>query len=475
MRCSGVNWNSSGVAILFSCLVAMSAGGLDSPAAAGDVSAATSPLPETGRDCPELASFDRLMRSFVRDNELVGALLAVTRQGRLVYARGFGYADQQRKEPVQPGSLFRLASVSKPITAVALLQLVDRHRLQLDDHVCDLLPQQPHVEPGRKLDPRWRQITVREVLQHRGGWDRQQSMDPMFSSLKIAASLGISPPPVPDDIVRFMLGQSLDFDPGSRYAYSNFGYCLLGRIIEHVSGQSYETAVRQQLLEPLGIRDMRIGHTLLEQRATGEVKYYTRRKERGNQVVGAAADIAARKRVPSQYGAWCLEAMDAHGGWIGSAIDVVRFASQVQMHERAGLLSPEMYREMVACPPGAAGHDAQGVQQDTFYGLGWQIRPVRRGRGGQPHCNFWHTGALPGTSTLLVARYDGLCWAVLFNSTFTADRQRPAAKIDPLVHEAAAAVRQWPAYDLFPDWQRSVDRVKSGASDAASRGGESAK
>ncbi len=446
----------------------------------GESASASKAVPETGVACEQLAGFDRLMRAFVRDEALVGASLAVTKDGRLVYARGFGFADVERREPVQPDSLFRIASISKPITAVAVLQLVDQQRLGLDDSVCDILPAHPHLSrdplsqgplaQGEEMDPRWRQVTVRQLLQHRGGFDRDQSLDPMFRSRQIAASLGIEPPPKPTDIVSFMLGRPLDFDPGARYAYSNFGYCLLGRVIERVSGEDYESAVRRQLLEPLGIHDMRIGGTLLPQRVAGEVRYYTPGNEMGDAVMGSLPPGATGPaKVPHQYGAWCLESMDAHGGWIGSAIDLVRFASQVQRHEKAGLLSPDMYRAMIACPPGAAGHDAQGVPKESFYGFGWQVRPIRGDessntddRNTDDRCSLWHQGALPGTSTLLVARHDGLCWAVLFNTTYTADRQRPAAKIDPLIHVAAQAVQRWPSCDLFEQLRLSKHAPEAG-------------
>ena len=96
-------------------------------------------LPVTGKADPDLASFDRLMTDFVTKYHLPGAALAVARDGRLVYARGFGYADRDKKEPVEPNALFRIASVTKPLTSAAILQLVERGQLALDDKVFDVL------------------------------------------------------------------------------------------------------------------------------------------------------------------------------------------------------------------------------------------------------------------------------------------------------------------------------------------------
>jgi N-acyl-D-amino-acid deacylase len=401
------------------------------------------PVVETGQAFEELVSFDELMRAFVRDNEIPGASLAVARQGRVVYARGFGCADVQRKRPVQSDSLFRIASISKPITAVTIMRLVDQGKLKLDDRVFDLLPHGPHLPHGGRMDPRLKKITIRQLLQHTSGWDRDVSIDPMFHSVKIAHSLGVPAPAEPDHIVRFMMGWQLDFDPGARHAYSNFGYCLLGRVIEQVSGRGYEDHVRQDLLEPLGIRSMRIGKTLAEGRVPDEVCYYTQNNRTAVSVVGQRCGA----KVPRPYGAWYLEAMDAHGGWIASAVDLVRFASAVENVREPKLLSPESARAMFARPAGAAGHSESGEPKSVYYGLGWLVRRVD----GEGNINRWHTGGFDGSSTILVIRHDGLCWAVLLNTSRTSDGQVPAPKIDGLVHGAADAVRRWPEHDLFSE------------------------
>src|SRR5271156_6716502 len=167
-------------------------------------------LPVTGHADPRLAPFDRLMTAFVEKHHVPGAALAVTRHGCLVYARGFGFADREKQEPVQPDSLFRIASVSKPLTAVAVLQLVERGKLQLTDRVFDVL--KPSRSAGQ-TDPRLKEITVLHVLQHRGGWDRDKSFDPMFRSVLIAGTFNALPPARPGQIIRYMMSQRLDFNP----------------------------------------------------------------------------------------------------------------------------------------------------------------------------------------------------------------------------------------------------------------------
>ena len=199
--------------------------------------------------------------------------MAIAKDGKLVMARGYGLADIDQEEPVQADTLFRIASISKPITAVAILQLVERGDLALDDQVFSILDEF-EAPSGAAMDPRLEQITVRHLLQHSGGWDPEKSYDAMAIPWRIEQELGVLTPVSCRDVITFMLGQPLDLDPGTEYAYSNFGYCLLGRIIEEKTGLSYEDYVKQQVLEPMGITRMRIGGTLPEQRAEGEVIYY---------------------------------------------------------------------------------------------------------------------------------------------------------------------------------------------------------
>lgn len=388
-----------------------------------------------------LASFDREVGEFMAARKVPGGALAVVKDGRLVHARGFGWADAEKKVPVEADSLFRIASISKPVTGVAVLQLVERGKLTLDTRVLDLLPHRAVVPPGGQADARWKLITVRHCLQHTGGWDRGQSFDPMFRARQIAAATGTPAPASADAVIKFMLGQPLDFDPGTRYAYSNFGYCILGRIIEQLTRQPYEQFVKDSVLAPCGIRAMRLGRTLAAHRAKREVRYHT-----PDHATAESLFPGTPAKVPWPYGGFNLEAMDAHGGWLASAVDLVRFAAALRDPAKCPLLQPETWQALHAAPPAPVSRNDDGSLKETFYACGWSVRPAA----GQPgKANYWHTGSLPGTRTLLVRRRDGLAWAVLFNQ-----RQEipnlPDAAIDPAMHRAADAVKEWPKEDLFP-------------------------
>ncbi len=152
----------------------------------------------------------------------------------------------------------------------------------------------------------------------------------------------------------------------------------------------------------------------------------------------------SRTHVPWPYGGFCLESMDAHGGWIASAVDLARFAAALHDAEHSPLLNPKTIQTMYRPPDPPVSRNDDGSLKDHYYGCGWLVRPV----GKDAKANYWHTGSLPGTYTLLVRRHDGVSWAILFNQR-SDDKKLPDSEIDPALHRAANAVTDWPKHDLF--------------------------
>src|SRR5437588_13032539 len=113
-------------------------------------------------------ALDKCIEDFMKERAIPGGALAVVKNRRLVYTRGYGWADRDQKLPVIPESLFRIASISKPITAVAILKLAEQHKLALEDCVFELLRLGARLLTGTALDPRLRQITVDALLHHPG-------------------------------------------------------------------------------------------------------------------------------------------------------------------------------------------------------------------------------------------------------------------------------------------------------------------
>jgi N-acyl-D-amino-acid deacylase len=399
---------------------------------------------ETGRAEPGLAGYDELMEHVMREHKPPGAALAVTYRGRLVYARGFGHADLEKHQPVEPGSLFRIASISKPFTSAAVMHLVETGRLKLDERVFPLLKLPAHLARGAKVDPRLHEIRVHHCLQHTAGWDRDKSWDPMSAegAEEVAQALKVPLPIHPRQIIEVAMGKPLDSAPGARYAYSNFGYCVLGRVIEEVSGKPYHEFVKHQILAPLGIRHMQLGKNLLRDRAPGEVKYYDSKKRTGRAISGPRIG----QQAPLPYGVECIETMDANGGWITSAIDLVRFAVAFDDAAHCPILEESTVQKMLAPPPGEVGHRPDGKPRQAYYACGWDVRPSGRHPG--KYTKF-HGGGLAGSNTLLVCRDDGINWAVLFNSDEGKDGKAFTDPLDPLLHKVADEVKRWPENDLF--------------------------
>ena len=145
-------------------------------------------------------------------------------------------------------------------------------------------------------------------------------------------------------------------------------------------------------------------------------------------------------KVPSPYGVWCLEAMDAHGGWLATAADLVHFAGAITAPGGRPLLKRESVATMFAPPPEPAAIERdEAGKRVAWYGCGWMVRDLGKGR-----INTWHSGLFAGSSCLLVRRADGIDWAVLFNQDRTRDGRVPAEVSDPLLHDAAAVVVRWP-------------------------------
>ena len=423
------------------CLAFLLACGGD-PTTPPDRPPATPPTqPETpisGAAVPGMASYDQAVADLMRKYAIPGGAVGVVRDGRLIYARGFGYADVEKTTPVQPDALFRIASVSKPITGVAIMKLVEAGRLALDDRVAPFIA---HLTPapGATVDPRWEQITIRHLLNHTGGWDRAKpngGFDPMFRPALAAAAVGAPAPASAETVIRYMKGMPLDFDPGERFVYSNFGYAVLGRVIERVSGMPYEEYVRARVLQPAGANRTRQGRTRAGDALADEVRYYF--PGAGASAALAPSVFPGEGAVPVTYGGFYLEAMDSHGGWVSSTVDLLRFLTAVDGRaDRPDILGAGLVAEMTsngaptsACPAGACS-----------YAGGWLVRPT------QGDATWSHTGSLGGTSSVLVRSNSNISWAALFNASPTTGNL--TGELDAALGKALAQMTTFPSHDLF--------------------------
>ena len=422
-----IRWRAKFAAGVFAAI-----GGLFALAGVAQASSTSEPdIVQTGTFVPGLEPYDRLVAQVMRDYRVPGAAVAVARHGRLVYARGFGMADRLHEVPVQPGSLFRIASLSKPITAAAVLKLVEDGRLELDDRVfADLLA---GIGPHPPTDARMNEITVRDLLRHSGGFDRDRSGHVLWMQKEVSRRIGKRPPLGCADAVSYMKERRLDFSPGERYVYSNFGYCALGQVVAHASGMPYEDYVRKEVLIPAGARGVRLADPFLEGKLENEVRYY----DHSGASRTKSFDPSIRKRVSWPYSGY-LSTMDAAGGWAASAVDYLRFVLAVDGRSGDDILAEETIALMLERP-----HYARAPY---WYGLGWEVRDI-----GQGHTNWWHNGAFPGTSAFVVRAANGLSWVVLMNS-WSKPWHSVLHSLDTAMWEAFGQVTRWPDHDLFPEY-----------------------
>ncbi len=247
--------------------------------------------PTTGKKVERFAPIDKVITDFLDTVEAQAATVAISKNNEILFSRGYGYQDQAKKKPTAPDTLMRIASVTKPITQ-AMVKKAMAEKLFFDDtKVYEFLEFKPF---GGKLgDERIKTITINELLLHKGGWDREKSEDPMFKVKQFEKEMKLRTPATPRNVVEYMLGQPLDFAPGEKTVYSNFGYCILGRVLEKAYKKPYAEVLANLITKPHKL-DIRVGVANAKKRDPREVWY------------------------PVAEDNYPLDVMDAHGGLVAS-------------------------------------------------------------------------------------------------------------------------------------------------------------
>jgi CubicO group peptidase (beta-lactamase class C family) len=354
---------------------------------------------QTGYYSPSLVNFDVAMNNLLKNYDIPGGQLAITYKGRLVYSRGFGFADKSTNTAVCPDNIFRIASLSKQITSITIMHLYEQGRIGLDDIVFGANGILNDSMYQTVLDRRVYDITVNDLLSHQGGIPRS-FFDPE--------------------------SEMLDFTPGTNGSYSNTGYVYLGRVIEKITKQDYETYVRDTILAPIGITDMRIGKTLLINKLPNEVHYYD---YPGAPLVPSIFDSTIL--VPRQYGGtFSMGSSKACGGWVASAQDLCKLMCAVdKFSTRPDILLPSTINTMVQ-----PVHSYLGAP----YALGWFINTTSN--------NWYHDGGLIGTMTFQARRNTEINYAILLNSSYSSGQ---GTAINNLVGTVIPTITSWPAIDIF--------------------------
>ncbi|KAH9490090.1 hypothetical protein Btru_035226 [Bulinus truncatus] len=208
--------------------------------------------------------FDKAFHQFLQDNGYRGGVVAAMRDGKLILTKGYGVDRQGEK--ITSTSQFFISSVSKSLTGVAILQLVQNGQVSLKDKVFGESGILSNISPltDSTVDTRLTDITVDHLLHHSAGWDQTKGplYDPVLNQLyqrrgqkvpNIAQALGVNHPMDPKQLISYVLSQPLQYTPGSSVAYSNFGYLVLGRVIEAVTNTTYIDYVRKNILNKCGM------------------------------------------------------------------------------------------------------------------------------------------------------------------------------------------------------------------------------
>ncbi len=344
-------------------------------------------------DTTDLAKLDAKIRRYMRQWQMHGAQLSVMRNDSLLYSKGYGYADEENGEAMEPYHILRVASVSKLVTATGIMLLQEHGRLSLKDTVfgergilCDT------ALTVSIRDKNYYKITVEDLLRHKGGFT-QRAGDPMFSTRTVMMQNRLDEAPDAETLVRCVTKRRLGFRPGTSQSYSNFGYLLLSMIIEEVTGEEYEKWIRKNVLEPAGCYGFQMANNYYKQKHKGESRYYVP----SNEPLVEEYNNSGRQVIRC-YGGNDIHALSGAGAWVASSAELARFVASIDGHPSVpDILSQESVDAMT-----------EYIDKKT-YGIGWNDIG--------PELGWVRTGTFSGTTALIKYYPDGECWIFVSNTS----------------------------------------------------------
>jgi N-acyl-D-amino-acid deacylase len=337
------------------------------------------------------AAIDNAAASLMAKYDLPGLGLAIVFNSRVLYSKGYGFADSELRTPFTGTTLCRIGSVTKPITNAAILQLIDQGKLKVDDIALRRISAEIHAE-AVKVDPRYNEVTVvGHLLTMTGGFGKRP--DPMLSA-DAARDLGLKFPVRGLDYLRWVLRRPLEHPPGERAEYDSTGHLILSRLIEAITGKSFEGGIREVLMEPLGIKSFRVAGSRRQDKLPGECTYYTGFRGRS---------LWPSPPTEDDY-CYTLDVTnsDGAGALVSSAVDLARFT---ESYGRGAVIAAGRLREYFKKrPPSESGL------------AGWS---VAYGPTGEAQL-FNVIGAVLGGSSAF-AEYKGRCGIAMVTNHYTKD------------------------------------------------------
>ncbi len=323
------------------------------------------------------AAFDENLRDALLRNGNVSASAAVMIDGDIVHTVAFGNRTFGRVDPAEPVDRFRIASISKTLTAIALLQLVESGVVGLDEPVGRRVAEYVGVAtPSAAVAS----ITPRQLLDHTAGFGKYQSVffGKGAEDCRAAAAIGLSRG------IR---------SPGGSYVYSNMGYCVAGMLIEALTGEDYERVVYREVLTPLGIAGPRLAATF-----------------------DPGPDEALH---PTTLGRNYMETLQAAGGWVATPSDLVTVLDSLD-HSTPGFKPLEPLTTLAMTTP------VFGQRGQRGYGLGLLLYGPGR---------YGHTGTIESTHAMVMNRGDGVTWAITVAGPYPDDTPR----LEGIINDAFVA------------------------------------
>lgn len=306
---------------------------------------------------------DRLLKAYVAIHQYNGSAL-VMQDGKIVYEKSFGYRNAAERSPITKNSVFPIASLTKPFTALIILRLAEENKLSINNAVSKYIPD----------FPRGNEIRIQHLLTHTSGLYEPASNPKYLETVVTTRTYR------PEEKMAFFKNEPLDFEPGSKFRYTNSGYDLLGIIIEKVTGHSYAEAVSTYIFNPLKMK--KSGFNFATLKDTNKVSGYS--------------FISPTKQTENVF--WNGTLTYASGGLYSTAGDLVKFYQGLRDFK---IISKEMFKQATTSSKGG-------------YGYGWFIDSIYNDR------VIDHGGNIPGaTSYFLMMPEHKICIILLNNMTST--------------------------------------------------------
>ena len=386
-------------------------------------------------DCQNTEKMEKYIRQWMGRNAIRGVSIAIMKDQKLIYCKGLGWADKEKKVEADAGNVYRIASASKLLTAIGIMKLVDDGKLKLKDKVFGtkgILSEYTNLGDKRIQD-----ITVRQLLDHTAGFSLRRG-DPMFRTADIMKWEHLETTPTTHELIEFQLRMKLRDKPGKSPQYSNIGYLILSQVIEQVSGQDYESYLQEHVLNPAGCYDMHLANNYYEDRYANEVKYYGNSTK--DKIVSFDGSGEMRLR---EYGGNNIRGLMGAGGWVASSAELMRLVASVDGKSRVpDILSKKSVKEM------------KHVKSDRDFALGWARYHAREK-------SLTRTGTMSGTSAFIELRERGLSFVIITNTSHYTGPRFTNSLIS-MMHSAMKYVPEWNTkLDLFVSTKTPAKATKN--------------